>query len=61
VDAAATQDFRAHLLAVVADQASAVVAIGGSDRSAVVSSADDLVVLDDDGADGFLQAGCPLF
>lgn len=57
MDAAATEYFRAHFLAVVADQTSSVVAIGRADWSAVVACADDLILLDDDRPHCLFQTG----
>ena len=48
MDAAATEHFCTYFLAVVADLTSPVVAVDSAIGSAVVTSADDLVVLDDD-------------
>jgi len=61
VDASAAEDFRSHLFAVVADLASAVVAVGCPHRCPVVASADDFVVFDDDGSHGLFEACCPFF
>lgn len=56
MDAAATEHFRAYLLAVVADLTASVIAVYGAVGSTVVSSADDLVVFDDDRTHCFFQA-----
>ena len=61
MDAAAAEDFCAHFFAVVADLASPVVAVCRADGSAVVASADNFVVFDDDRPHGFFEAGSPFF
>lgn len=47
MDATAGEDDCANLLAVVADLASSIVAVDGSDWSSVVTCTDYLVVFDD--------------
>ena len=58
VDAAATEHLCSYLFTVVAHLASAVVAVDGAVGRAVVASADDLVVFDDDRPDCLFQACC---
>lgn len=61
VDAAATEHLCSYLLAVVAHLTSTVVAVYGTVGSAVVTSADDFVVLDDDRPHSFFQTCCSFF
>jgi hypothetical protein len=58
VKAPATQDLCAHFFAVIAYLAPAVVAVDSTHWSAVVASADDGPLLDDDGAYSLFEAGC---
>lgn len=53
MDAAATQYLRAHLLAIIANKTTSVVAISGPDWGAIVARANDLVLLDDDRPNSF--------
>lgn len=61
VDAAAWENDRADLFAVVADLAASVVAVYCAHWSSIVSCANDFVVLYDDSTYCFFQAGCPFF
>ena len=61
MDAAAGEDYRADLLAVVANLAPSIVAVYRPHWSSVVACADYLVVFDDYSPHCFLQAGCPFF
>lgn len=61
MNAPAAQHFGPHLFGVVAHLAPPVVAVGGAHGGADVASADDVAVLDDDCAHGFLEAGGTFF
>ena len=59
VDATAAEHLGPHFGAVVADLATSVIAVDGAHGSAVIASADDVAVLDDDRAHRLLEAGRP--
>ena len=59
VDAAAAEHLDPHFGAVVADLAASIIAVDGAHGSAIIASADDVAVLDNNRAHRLLEAGCP--